>query len=105
MVQLLTNTSGPGDEPRHSIAGSDMKMQMPIVLLVAERGQYLASPMLVDDPPRDVLNDGEQLCPEFRIQLQQRADMPLRNHDHMIGSEPGNRRAEGQHMIRLGHDV
>lgn len=31
--------------------------------------------------------------------------MPFRHDDYMLGSEPSDRRPEGQHVVRLGHDI
>nr|WP_245552462.1 hypothetical protein [Nocardia aobensis] len=67
-------------------------MKVPIVLLIAERGQNLATTMLIGDIARDLLHDLQQLSTQPRLQLQQRPSMPLGDHDHMIGSEPATGR-------------
>ncbi|WP_228786739.1 hypothetical protein [Nocardia terpenica] len=93
------------NEPRDTVTDRNMQVKMSVVLFTAERGQNLATAVLVDNALHHILHDREQVRPEFRIQLQQRPDMTLRNHDHVIGAEPTNRRAEGKHMIGLGYNI
>lgn len=82
-----------------------MQVKMPIVLFVAERGQNLTTPVLVDDPSRNLLHNLQQMSTQPRIQLQQRPDMHLGHHDHMLGPEPANRRTESQHPVSLNDHI
>lgn len=82
-----------------------MHMKMPVVLLVAESRQDLATALLMDDPLSNGLDDLQQARSQDRIQLQQGTNVLLRHHDHVLGAETGIRWPKGQNLVRLDHDI
>lgn len=82
-----------------------MHMQMPVVLLVAESRQDLTTAVLTHNLLSNDLDDLQQACSQHRIQLQQRTNMLLRHHDHVLDTETGIGGPEGQNLVRLDHDI
>ena len=87
------------DKPSHAVSGSDMQVQVPVVLFIAEVRQHLAASTTLDDTSCGELSDLQQAGRNVGIQLQQGSNMPLRHHDQVLFPEPWDWRAESQHVL------
>lgn len=90
---------------RQPFSYSEMRMKVTVVLFIAEGGQNLATTMLVDDFAGDPLHDLQQVSTQSWLQLQQRPNMALRDHEHVISPETLNRRPERQHLLGLADHI
>lgn len=82
-----------------------MYVKMAIVLLVAERGQYLTAAVLGDNSGRDFLHDCQEVRTEYWFELQEGVNMVFGHHDDVLGTEPRRRRAEGEGVFGLNQDL
>lgn len=82
-----------------------MHVEMTVVLFRPKGCQDLAATVLGHNTRSDLLDDSQQMRGKTRLELQQGANMHLRNNDHVLDAESRNRRPECEYALRLHQDL